>query len=455
MPEPAPQWSIQTELHRLLSWIWPIEPEYEPGPWRRVWLIIVYTIRRWLFIDRCSWRSSALSMQTLLSVVPIAGVLLFFVSSLDPDFGVQLLEAVARSLVPEARSSDDFTQSVIRLGENVSFERLGAWGFLGVVILAYWLYSTLERTLNEIWQVSRRRNLLAKFTTFYTIASLAPVLLFYSLAQPVLSQLTNFVLVTPFVTTSVALVITNRLMPNTKVKWSAAVIGGLVSAVLFELSKWLFGMYVSMISMATYEGLYGGSLAVLPVFVVWSYLSWMIVLLGAELAYTIHHMRGVAQEGYVHPSTRQAGKPQLAPGRTAARLLLAIADNYDRRGKGTTVDDLNERFHVGLAPIVSLVDQLEQAEFILAVRGEDGGYIPSRPLEKIRLQDLMDLFSGDLERARNDALADLFGELDDHAEREVGDATFRDLVDREGERRAASRSTPSGVLAVVDDAKHP
>lgn len=444
--------SFRARLNRLQHWLIPTEPEHEPGPGRRVWLLGVYTIRRWLFSDHCSSLASGLALQTLLSVVPTVGVILFFIGKLDPSFGTRFITQVAHALGPDSYRADELAEALVELAAGVDIQALGRWGLLVVVVLAFLLFSTLEKTVNEIWRVSRKRTLIAKFTMFYTLASLGPIVVFYSLAQPVLARIGSLA-ITPMITSGIGLVLLNRYLPNQTVRWRAALFGGLISAALFEFGKVAFGNYLSLVAIHTYEGIYG-SLAILPVFVVWAYLSWMIVLLGTEITFVVHHLSSVAREGYVQPSHQVQRKLLPSPGRTAARLLLAIADNFDRRAEleasreqddedptrpnnrfALSVDALNERFDIGLAPIVAITDQLEAAGLIVAI-GNDQRYVPGRPLEQIELGAVIHMFDGgDMKAVRADALAELFEELDAVLARKIGGISFRELVDMERARR--------------------
>jgi membrane protein len=443
--------NLRTRLARAQAWLFPTEPEHDPTPTRRLWLLIVYTVRRWLFTDHCSALASSLTLQTMLSVVPTVGVVLFFIGKLDPSFGTRFVEQIAYALGPDSERAQVLADGLVSLALGVNIEELGRWGLVVVIVLAFLLFSTLEKTINQLWRVSRSRTLIAKFTMFYTLASLGPIIVFYSLAQPILSRI-GALAITPLLTSSIGLILLNRYLPNQTVRWRAAVVGGLLSAALFEFGKIAFGRYLSLIAISTYEGIYG-SLAILPVFVVWAYLSWMIVLLGTETTFVVHHRGLVAREGYVQPNYRVQRRMLPSPGRTAARLLLAIADNYDRRADlavadlarddesvpqhaaGMTVEALNERFDIGLAPIVALTDQLERAGLIVAL-GNDHGYIPGRPLQKIELAATIQMFDGgDMQAARADVLANLFEELDEAISRKVGGIDFRELVDMERAKR--------------------
>jgi YihY family inner membrane protein len=445
-----PTKTLRAQLHRLQHWLIPTEPEHEPSASRRIWLLCVYTVRRWLFTDRCSALASGLALQTLLSVVPTVGVILFFIGRLDPSFGTKFITQIAYALGPETTRAGELADALIGIASGVNIQELGRWGLLVVVVLAFLLFSTLEKTINEIWRVSRSRTLVAKFTMFYTLASLGPIVVFYSLAQPVLAQIGSMA-ITPIITSGLGLVLLNRFLPNQTVRWRAAAIGGLTSAALFEFGKVAFGEYLSLVAIHTYEGIYG-SLAILPVFVVWAYLSWMLVLLGSEITFVVHHLPSVAREGYVQPSHRAHQGLLPAPGRTAARLLLAIADNFDRRAEldalprdydddpskraqGLTVEALNERYDIGLAPIVAITDRLETEGLIVAI-GNEQGYVPGRPLDQIDLGAVIHMFDGgDMKSARDDALAALFEELDGMLERKIGGMRFLDLVEMERARR--------------------
>jgi YihY family inner membrane protein len=435
----------RTRLARLQHWLLPSAPEHDPPPGRRTWLLASYTLRRWLIVDHCSVLAASLALQTMLSVVPTVGVILFFIGLLDPSFGEQFVGLVARALGPDEVRANQMSAALLELAGNVSIEALGRWGLVIVVVLAFTLFWTLEKTINGIWRVSRPRKLVAKFTIFYTLASLGPIVMFYSFAQPLLAQVGSWA-VTPMITSALGLVLLNRFLPNQTVRWRAAALGGVISAVLFEFGKFAFGRYLSLVAINTYEGLYG-SLAILPVFVIWAYLSWMIVLLGAETAFVVHHAGAVAQQGYVHP-TQQIDRHMLAsPGRISARVMLAIADNYERRVEldaasrsaeprpiGLTLDVLAERFDVALVALVAITDRLEHAGLIVPLGG-DQGYVPGRPLEQILLLDVLGIFEGDVRKARADVLTGLFEEFDTHQHARIGALSFRDLVQLEARRR--------------------
>jgi hypothetical protein len=317
------------------------------------------------------------------------------------------------------------------LAARVNVHNLGAWGFLVTLSIAFVLFSTLEQTFNRIWRVTRRRSMLVKFTMFYTLATLGPALMLYSLAQPLVAGVTRFVAL-PVLTTGAGLVLLNRYMPLTAVRWGPALVGGLVSAILIEVSKVGFGYYATRFALSTYEGLYG-SLAVFPILIVWSYLSWMVVLLGGEIAFVVQRRRYIALQGYLNRYVRERIEVPNDSGRTAARLLLAISDRYARRGQGLGPEALGERFRLPLDRVGELLGQLAKHGYIVDtdIDVEGQSFVPARPLDRIKLLDVLVLFDHEQsERARADRLGDIFEQLDEARLRLVADTSYADLIKR-------------------------
>jgi YihY family inner membrane protein len=305
-PPSPPRRSISARARAVFAavrdYLSPTEPQPHAAGARRIWLIIAYTFRRWLIEDRATALAASLSLQTLLSVVPVAGLLLTGIGLLGEGRSQAVFEDISRLLIPDPERAHRITEAILGLAHNISVERLGVWGFLSALVVASLVFTTLEKTVNRIWRVTRQRSTVSRFTMFYTLATLGPLIVFYSLAQPVFAAIDRMSLAfTPILTTSVGLILLNRFMPATSVRWRPALIGGLGSAVLFEIGKRGFAAYISVI--ANYESVYG-SLALLPVFMIWTYCSWLLILLGVELAHVAQHINVVAHDGYVHASAR-------------------------------------------------------------------------------------------------------------------------------------------------------
>lgn len=437
MSEEAPEESTRTPAWwrvayaafvRVRSQIVPRAPEYDVSAARKLYLLGAYVSRRFFVEDRCAGMAAVLTLHTLLSAVPIIGTALLVVGLMDESSGRRLLSDLFRSLVPEGARANEMAEGALALAENVTIGNLGAWGFLVTLSIAFVLFQTLERTFNQIWRVNRRRSVLVKFTMFYTLATLGPLLMLYSLAHPFVPGI-KFALGIPWLTSTVGIIALNRYLPNTSVHWRGALIGGVVSAALIEFAKLGFGFYATRFALATYEGLYG-PLAILPILLVWSYLSWMVVLLGAQIAYVSQHGRSIALMGYLNRYVLDRLAIQQPSGRTAARLMLAVADHFSRRDAGMQEDVLAERFGLGLDVVQESLTRLERAGLVLEADGAGRLWVPGRPLDQIRVLEVIELFDRDHARnPRRDRLGDVWGQLDEAREGLIGELTYAQLAD--------------------------
>lgn len=240
--------------------------------------------------DRCSRSAGALAFTSLLSLVPLTAVV-FGMLSIFPVFQLwmgAIQDFVYGNFVP---ASGEVIQKYL---EQFSKQagRLTAFGLLFVVVTAIMMMATIELTFNDIWRVRKPRKLLRRFLTYWTILTLGPILIGVSLSltsqlfalqifsnRGVFHGLRGVVLqVLPMAFEMLTFFLLYTLVPNASVKLRHALVGALCAATLFELAKHGFAYYVT--NVPTYQTLYG-AVAVLPIFQVWIYLSWLVILLGA------------------------------------------------------------------------------------------------------------------------------------------------------------------------------
>lgn len=428
-PARAPRWA------RLAEYLFPRTPVLAASRARELWLALVYTVRRWLFVDRSTTLASSLALQTLLSVVPFAGLVLTLLGLLGEDSGRSFIATVATALIPDPEQSRLIAAQVYSLATKVTVENLGVVGFLGSIGGAMLLFITLEDAMNAIWRVKVRRSIVAKFAVFYTLTTLAPLVIFFSLAQPIVARITDqgFSLI-PYLSTDLAFILLLRFLPADHVSWRAAALGGLVGAGLFELVKRVFTLYLA--TFRTYEGTYG-ALAVIPVFCVWAYFSWLIVLLAAELAYVVQHLDLARREGFVNSTLRSDPEGGISAARLAARIVLAICDHYDRRGAAMPSRTLVARFHVSAARLGDVLARLEAAGVLLRLPAAEASYVPARPLDQLRLLDVLRLFRTDVDSPRRELLTELFDRVDRGEHQVIGEVTYQHLIDEARVRRGA------------------
>lgn len=246
--------------------------------------------------DRCQRVAGALSFTTVLALVPLTAVTIA-VLSLFPVFSTWMSviqDFVYSNFVPASGEVVEkyLTQFASKAG------RLTAIGLLFLVVTAIMLMATIEQAFNDIWRVTNTRKILNRFLTYWALLTLGPVLIGVSLtltskffALPIFDALENrFVhglldLALPLVFEIGAAALLYSIVPNVPVGWRNAFAGGVFSAVLLEIAKHLFA--ASMKYFTSYQILYG-AIAALPIFLVWVYISWVIILLGAIVAASLN-----------------------------------------------------------------------------------------------------------------------------------------------------------------------
>ena len=243
--------------------------------------------------------SAALGYTSLIAIVPLFAIGLAIFSAFPVFDGVkeQVKEFILRNFVPtiEQEVSQYFAEFI-----NASAQ-LTTIGVAGIAITAILMLSTIENSLNFIFKVTRPRRLTTKITLYWTVITLGPLLLgtafslrgyLFTLQKLMPDDLADTQLfigkLLPSLITMLLLVLVYVLVPNKKIKISSAAVGSFVAVILFSLLRKGFGYF--MIKAATYKTLYG-ALATLPVFLIWMYLAWSVVIFGAVVTAALEEYR--------------------------------------------------------------------------------------------------------------------------------------------------------------------
>jgi membrane protein len=242
--------------------------------------------------DRCSRVAGALSYTTLFALVPLSAVVVAVVSVFPVFRPVMdtVQEFVYGNFVPA--TGEVVRKYLQQFALNAG--KLTAWGLLLLVAAALMVMATIERTFNDIWHVPQTRKRLHRFLAYWALLTLGPILIgvsltvtSYLMSLPLFSgnaalsgfRAFAFGLLPPF-SEWLAFVLLYTIVPNHPVRLRHALAGGLFAMVLFEVAKRGFGYFV--VTIPSYRLLYG-ALAALPLFLIWIYLSWVVILLGAVL----------------------------------------------------------------------------------------------------------------------------------------------------------------------------
>lgn len=258
-------------------------------PWRSTLL----TLRERFREDRLGLTASSLTFTTTIALVPFFTVALALFTAF-PIFGklqANVQAWLVQSLVPDAIARQVLGYLTQFAGKA---SRLGGLGLVALVVTAIALVLTIDRTLNGIWRVRRPRPLAQRLLIYWAAITLGPLLLAASLATTSyvfsgsrgvmsgLSGVVKFLIDTiEFMLLAAALTALYRYVPNTPVRRSHAIAGGVAAALGIELAKRLLAWYIGKVP--TYSAVYG-AFATLPILLVWIYMAWSIVLLGAVVA---------------------------------------------------------------------------------------------------------------------------------------------------------------------------
>ncbi len=346
------------------------------------WFQFMLFVLRRFEADRCREQAGSLTYTTLFAVVPMLTVFLVIISSikaLEPA-RQQLQAMIYTNFLPKTTIAFDKALSAF----TDKSSNLTIIGILFLFVTTVMMLTSIETAFNRIWRVTETRGGIIGFMRYWTIISLGPILLgsafVISSTLASMNILSNnfagyelngaFVLwLISFSLTVIGFFILNWTIPNRNVPLKSALVGGVFSAVVFELLKNLFGFVMS--NFTSYEIVYGAFAAV-PIFLLWIYLSWNIILLGVEISYAMTAFES-GHDQKRHP---------------IIMLLDLLALFYQKQKTGESVSEAQAlealgRDEIGRLP--SYIKMFEQQNLIK--RTDDNEYVLARDLDQVSFWD--------------------------------------------------------------------
>jgi membrane protein len=377
-------------------------------------------------------RASALTYYSVLAMVPLLAIVVAVVGAIgigEDMIGV-LIEQVAVGS-PEAGAR------ITELVKSVDFGALGTIGAAMLFATTILGLSSIERSLNRIWGVARERSWERRIPDYLAVLIVAPLVL--GVAISLGTTLRSDALVTRLLENPLFAVVYEAglqqaplvflwlgfsflywFLPNTRVQVVPAVLGGAVAALLFTLAQW--GYVRFNVGVARSNAVFGG-FAALPLLFVWIYVSWVIVLLGAEVGYAYQNLDRLRR-------SRRGLEPSPAE-REALGIEVAARIARAFREEGAALQEVALADDLGIAPrhVQALLHDLQRAG-IVAPRDEDGHYQLGRAAERIRLLDLLAALRGQRQGPELEPeVRELLAKLDQQTAAALGGVTLADLVD--------------------------
>jgi membrane protein len=387
-------------------------------------------------------RAMSLVYTTLLSLVP----LLALSFSVLKAFGVhnQIEPMLNRFLAPLGDKRDEVVRRIIGFIENLNVGVLGAVGLVLLLYTAVSLVQKIEGSVNHIWHVRRPRGIGERFSNYLSVLLIGPMLVFAAMAvtagiatnslwvyllavQPV-GELAYWIgRCTPYLLVIGAFTFIYAFVPHTKVRFLPALVGGIVGGVLWQSAGMLFALFVT--TTTSYSAIYS-SFAILILFMIWLYVSWLILLIGASVAFYQQHPEYLIA---------RSGEPELSirmRERLALTLMSMIARQHVYGGAPWTLERFAQQLRVSTHCVGLVLDALCDSELLAISGAGEPAYLPARDLASISVKQLLDaLRRGDEDPALTPdslpvsvAVDAVLIKLDDAVTGAIGAVTLRDLA---------------------------
>ncbi|MEM7563741.1 MAG: YihY/virulence factor BrkB family protein [Pseudomonadota bacterium] len=430
---------------QIYEYIWrynACNPRDGRSPWRH-FLQIMHMVARDLMEGMITLRAMSLVYTTLLSIVPLLAVSI----SVLKGFGVhdQLEPALVNMLAPLGEKSVEISARIVGFVENMKIGVLGALGLTMLIYTAISLIQKIESAFNHTWRLKGNRSLVQRFSDYLSVILVGPVLVFSAVgitaslsshkvmtaldALPYMNDLLHSVgKIMPFLLVIAAFAFVYVLVPNTRVKPRSALYGAVIAGVLWETSGILFTSFIG--GSTSYTAIYS-SFAILLVFMIWLYLSWVILLIGASISYYHQNPERLKwKKRNLHLSARM--RDQLA-----LQAMVSIARVYNRQlDIKADIDSLSSYQEVPVDVLQRMLNALLASNLIQLSAEEPPQYLPATSLDRIRMFDILNCArqaedDGQTERFHSDKpVAQLLQDLEQAFEARLADLTLADFLNQ-------------------------
>jgi len=446
--------------HNLVNFfgerLWTLEPEAYGGMkglgirYLQILTIVIRNFRT----NQCTLRATALSFTTILSLVPFCA----FVFAILKGLGVHnRLEPLLLDQV--AAGSQETIDRIVTYIDKTNMASLGAIGLLALVFTVISLFGTIEEAFNAIWGVRETRSAYRKFSDYLSVTVSGPLLLVAAISVTTTLQSQHVVqwLITrsyfgrallllfnlvPYLSIWLALVFLYTFIPNTKVRLKSAFVGGVLAGTGWQVAQW--GYIHFQVGVAKYNAIYG-TLSLLPIFMVWVYTSWLIVLAGVEVVHTHQNFRSMRHHrGEGPPSHRFREYLALA---ILHRIARAFHEGSPPLGAERLADVLDTPQFI----VRELLLELAEAGYLREVAGDELSYLPSRDPEMIVIGEVLASLRNSGQGGRftsafneEDVVGRTLAGIDTASTATLAGLTLKDLADSPV-REASGRQKPANA----------
>ncbi|HKU15015.1 MAG TPA: YihY/virulence factor BrkB family protein [Steroidobacteraceae bacterium] len=405
---------IATLLANLERWLFePPESIYGQPLWKLTRILrYPYALIRDILRGDLTLRAMSLVYTTLLSIVPLFALSFAILKGLG--FHRELEPVLYTFLEPLGERATELTSRIMTFVNNVRGDVLGS---LGVIFLLYTVVSTIqkvEESFNFVWRVAQPRSLVRRVSEYLSVMVIGPAVIVAALGliaafahtswmtalaqyEPFGTVLLTLGRLTPYVLVIGVFTFLYVFMPNTRVRASAAFIGGLFGGIVWAATGMIFATFVveSARTIAIYAGF-----AIVIVALIWLHVSWLILLLGAQLSFYVQNPQ------YLRPGRGEIQLNSSVRERVALSIMYLVASDYRTAQHRWTTNSLADHLELPGAALGPIVNALERGKLLLLA--DDETWVPARDPQTIELAQV-------LEGVRHDSPGPRLGRIRDIA----------------------------------------
>jgi len=340
-------------------------------------------------------RAMSLVYHTLLSLVPLLAVSF----SVLKAFGVHnQVEPLLRNLLaPLGPQSSDLVDHILGFVANLKVGVLGAVGLALLIYTVIALIQKIEDSFNYVWRTKGVRSFARRFSDYLSVIMVGPVLIFSAIGLTTSAMRTSLIKsllaveplaaiiiilseVMPFFLTMAAFWFIYIFVPNTRVRFRSALVGAAVGGVIWQLTGKLFTSFAS--TSVQYSAVYSG-FAIVMLFMIWLYLSWIILLFGALVAYFHQHPEQIRLGGLRMVLSHRMRE------RIALTVMTLVADSYCKEKRPWTLDRLVQRLNIPGDTLGEVIDMLESRQLLVETGAEPPDYLPAHSPESLKVEHIL------------------------------------------------------------------
>jgi len=456
-------------LHKLYSWftrqVWDDDLRDLHGVQKAVVFIarVLHMLVRELLGGQLNLRAMSLVYTTLLSVVPLLAVSF----SVLKGFGVHTrIEPFLYELMsPLGSQGVEVANRLVGFVDNIRVGVLGSVGFAFLIYTVISLLQKIESAFNFVWQVDRMRTISQRFSSYLSVVLIGPVLIFSAIGlaaailnselaqrlisiEPLGSLIVYSGRLVPYFLVCLAFTFVYMFIPNTRVQLRAALVGGVIGGALWATAGWGFATFIA--SSSKYAAIYS-SFAILILLLIWLYLSWLIMLVGSQIAYFVQYPKYMTLHRVRFVLSNRVRE------RLALQIMYLAGYNFYHGVQPWNLDALVERLGLPGEPVHRVIEILVNAGYLIEITSEEPPvYLPVHDIETMQLADLLtavrkageDRFLNDAQLQSLDAVDLLMSQVDAGYRDVAGRRTVKDLVLEVGDR-VSEGSSGEGSQGVI------